>query len=37
LTIRAEDYGYVYSDLKRIAVLAAAIFAVLIALTFVIK
>ena len=37
LTIRPEDYGYVYSDLKRIAVLGASIFIVLIALSFVIK
>ena len=36
-TIRAEDYHYVYSDLKRIAVMAAGIFAVLIALSFIIK
>ena len=31
-----EEYRYVYSDLKRIAILAAAIFAVLIILSFVI-
>ncbi len=37
LSIRPEDYSYVYSDLKRIAVLAVSIFAVLIALSFIIK
>jgi len=36
-TIRAEDYQYVYSDLKRIAVLAASVFVVLLALSFIIK
>jgi hypothetical protein len=37
LTIRAEDYHYVYSDLRRIAVFAVCIFAILIILSFVIK
>ena len=37
LTIHAEDYHYVYSDLRRIAVLAVAVFAILIILSFVIK
>ena len=36
-TIRPEDYGYVYSDLRRIAVLAGSIFLVLIALSFIVK
>lgn len=36
-TIRAEDYHYVYSDLKRIAVMAVGVFAVLIVLSFIIK
>jgi hypothetical protein len=36
-TIRAEDYQYVFSDLKRIAVLGGSIFIVLIALSSVIK
>ncbi len=31
-----EQYSYVYDDLKRIAILAGAMFAVLIALSFVI-
>jgi hypothetical protein len=37
LTIRPEDYHYVYSDLKRIAVMAAGIFAILIVLSFIIR
>lgn len=37
LAIRPEDYTYVYSDLRRIAVLAVGLLAVLLALTFVIK
>jgi hypothetical protein len=37
LTIHPEEYGYVYADLKRIAVLAVSIFAVLILLSFIIK
>jgi hypothetical protein len=32
----AEQYSYVYDDLKRIAILAGALFAILIALSFVI-
>ena len=32
----AEEYRYVYSDLKRIAILAAAMLAVLVVLSFVI-
>lgn len=35
--IRPEEYTYVYSDLKRIAVLGGGIFAVLIILSFIIK
>lgn len=31
-----KQYGYVYDDLKRIAILAGAMFAILIALSFVI-
>jgi hypothetical protein len=37
LLIRPEEFTYVYSDLKRIAVLAVGLIAVLVALTFVIK
>ncbi len=33
----AEQYSYVYGDLKRIAILAGALFAILIALSFVIR
>jgi hypothetical protein len=33
----AEQYGYVYDDLKRIAILAGTLFAILIALSFVIR
>jgi hypothetical protein len=33
----AEQYSYVYDDLKRIAILAGTLFAVLIALSFVIR
>jgi hypothetical protein len=33
----AEEYRYVYSDLKRIAILAGAMLAVLIILSFVIR
>lgn len=33
----AEEYRYVYSDLKRIAILAATMLAVLIILSFVIR
>lgn len=33
----SEEYRYVYSDLKRIAILAACMFTLLIALSFVIK
>ena len=36
-TIHPEEYSYVYSDLKRIAVLATSIFAILIALTLIIR
>jgi hypothetical protein len=36
-TIRAEDYHYVYSDIRRIGVLAAGIFAVLIVVSFIIN
>ncbi len=36
-TIRTEDYTYIYSDLRRIFILAAIMFAILIALSFVIK
>ena len=36
-TIRAEDYHYVYSDLRRIAVMAISLFIVLIALSFIIR
>jgi hypothetical protein len=37
ISLRPEDYHYIYTDLRRIAVLAAAIFAVLIILSFIIK
>ena len=37
LLIHPEDFSYVYSDLRRIAVLAVGLIAVLVALTFVIK
>jgi hypothetical protein len=33
----AEQYAYVYSDLKRIAILAGSLLAVLVALSFVIR
>ena len=33
----AEEYPYVYQDLKRIAILAASVFAVMIILSFVIR
>jgi hypothetical protein len=33
----AEQYAYVYDDLKRIAILAGAMFAILITLAFVIE
>jgi len=33
----AEQYDYVYDDLKRIAILAGTMFAILIALSFVIR
>jgi hypothetical protein len=36
-TIRDEDYHYIYSDLRRIAMLAGSIFVVLIVLTFVLR
>jgi len=36
-TIRPEEYKYVYSDLKRIAVLAAGILGTLVILSFIIK
>jgi hypothetical protein len=36
-TIRDEDYRYIYSDLRRIGVLAGSILVVLIALTFVLR
>ncbi len=36
-TIRTEDYTYIYNDLRRIAILALIMFAILIALSFVIK
>jgi hypothetical protein len=32
-----EDYSYVYSDLKRIAVLAGSILAIMIILSFIIR
>ncbi len=35
--IRDEDYHYIYSDLRRIGVLAGSIVVVLIALTFVLR
>lgn len=35
--ILGEEYSYVYSDLKRIAILAATMLAVLIILSFVIR
>jgi hypothetical protein len=35
--IRTDDYTYIYSDLRRIAILAATMFAILIILSFVIK
>ncbi|MEW6233355.1 MAG: hypothetical protein AB1566_13730 [Chloroflexota bacterium] len=37
LTLSSEDYRYVYSDLKRIGILAAAMFGALIVLSFLIK
>ena|GEM_PF-3399686 len=37
ISIRPEDYRYVYGDLKRIAVLATSIFAILIILSFVLN
>ncbi len=37
LTIRPEEYRYVYGDLKRIAVVDVAIFAVLVLLSFIIR
>jgi hypothetical protein len=37
LSIRAEDYSYVYGDLKRIAVLAVSMIAVLVVLSFIIN
>lgn len=33
----AEQYAYVYDDLKRIAILAGAMFAILVALSFLIE
>jgi hypothetical protein len=36
-TIRTEDYTYIYNDLRRIAILAFTMFAILIILSFVIK
>ena len=33
----AEEYGYVVADLKQIAIIAAAMFAVLVALSFLIR
>jgi len=33
----AQQYGYVYDDLKRIAILAGTMFAILIALSFVVR
>ncbi len=36
-TIRTEDYHYIYSDLRRIGILAGSIIVVLIALTFVLR
>lgn len=36
-TIRTEDYTYIYNDLRRIVILAATMFAILIILSFVIK
>lgn len=35
--IRDEDYRYIYSDLRRIGLLAGSLFAVLIVLTFVLR
>jgi hypothetical protein len=36
-TIRTEDYTYIYSDLRRIAILALIMFTILFVLSFVIK
>ena len=36
-TIRAEDYRYIYSDLRRIGILAGSVFAVLVVLSFVLR
>jgi hypothetical protein len=36
-TIRDEDYRYIYSDLRRIGLLAGSILVVLVALTFVLR
>jgi hypothetical protein len=36
-TIRDEDYHYIYSDLRRIGILAGSIVVVLVALTFVLR
>ena len=35
--IRDEDYRYIYSDLRRIGLLAGSLFAVLVVLTFVLR
>ena len=37
LSIHPEDYAYIYHDLRRIFVVAGALFVVLIVLTFIIK
>jgi len=34
---QGEDYGYLYSDLKRIAVIAGAMFSLLVVLSFIIR
>jgi hypothetical protein len=36
-TIRAEDYHYIYSDLRRIGILAGTVFAILAVLSFVLR
>ena len=36
-TIRSEDYRYIYSDLRRIGILAGSVFAILVVLSFVLR
>jgi hypothetical protein len=36
-TIRDEDHNYIYADLRRIGILTALVFLVLIALTVILK